>query len=144
MALPRQPHPCGEGYPETMRGAVALAFAAFALCACASGSAGTSATGTALTVTDWEDGANTADRVQWTLRCNPPRGTLGRPVTACRKLANGGAKLFAPVPRDVVCIQIYGGPQVARVVGTVKGIRVWASLSRTNGCQISRWDRLSP
>jgi hypothetical protein len=127
-----------------MRGAVALAFAAAALCACASGSAGTSATGTALTVTYWADGANTAQRVQWTLRCNPPRGTLGRAATACRKLANGGARLFAGVPKDVACIQIYGGPQVARVVGAVKGVRVWASLSRTDGCQISRWDRLSP
>jgi hypothetical protein len=127
-----------------MRGAVALAFAAAALCACASGTAGTSATDTVLTVTYWEDGANKAERVQWTLRCNPPRGTLGRPAIACRKLAAGGAKLFAPVPDDAVCTEIYGGPQVARVVGTVKGKRVWANVSRTNGCQISRWDRLSP
>jgi hypothetical protein len=127
-----------------MRRAVALAFAAAALCACASGSAGTSATGTALTVTYWADGANTAQRVQWTLRCNPPRGTLARAANACRKLATGGARLFAPVPKNVACTEIYGGPQVARVVGTVKGVRVWASLSRTNGCQISRWERLSP
>jgi hypothetical protein len=127
-----------------MRRAVALVFAAAALCACASGSAGTTATGTALTVTYWEDGARTADRVQWTLRCNPPRGTLARAATACRKLATGGARLFAPVPKNVACTEIYGGPQVARVVGTVKGVRVWASLSRTNGCQIARWERLSP
>ncbi len=127
-----------------MRGAVALAFAAAALCACASGSAGTSATGTALTVTYWADGANTAARVQWTLRCNPPRGTLRRAATACRKLTTGGARLFAGVPQDVACTEIYGGPQVARVVGRVKGTRVWASLSRTNGCQIARWNRLSP
>jgi hypothetical protein len=127
-----------------MRGAVALAFAAAVLCACASGSAGTSASGTALTVTYWDDGARTADRVQWTLRCNPPRGTLARAATACRKLANGGAKLFAPVPRDVACTQIYGGPQVARVVGRVKGVRVSARFARTDGCQISRWERLSP
>jgi Subtilisin inhibitor-like len=127
-----------------MRGAVALAFAAAALCACAAGSAGTSATGTALTVTFWEDGAKTADRMQWTLRCNPPRGTLPRAPTACRKLAAGGAKLFAPVPDDAACTQIYGGPQVAKVVGTVKGVRVWARVNRTNGCQIERWERLSP
>lgn len=127
-----------------MRGAVAIAFAAAALGACASGSAGTSATGTALTVTYWEDGARTADRVQWTLRCNPPRGTLARAANACRRLAIGGARLFAPISNDAVCTEIYGGPQVARVVGAVKGVRVWASLSRTNGCQIARWERLSP
>ena len=127
-----------------MRGAVALAFAAAALCACASGSAGTSATGTALTVAYWDDGAKRADRVQWTLRCNPPRGTLGRAATACKRLATGGIKFFAPVSRGVGCTQIYGGPQVARVIGSVKGNRVWASFSRTDGCQISRWDRVSP
>jgi hypothetical protein len=127
-----------------MRGAVALAFAAAALCACAPGSAGTTATGTALTVTYWGDGAQTADRVQWTLRCNPPRGTLGRAATACRKLANVGVRVFAPVGKNVGCTQIYGGPQVARVVGSVKGNRVWATFNRTDGCQISRWDRVSP
>jgi len=30
------------------------------------------------------------------------------------------------------------------VVGKVAGKRVWASFSRTNGCHIARWDRLSP
>jgi hypothetical protein len=56
----------------------------------------------------------------------------------------GGTALFAPVPKNVACTEIYGGPQTARVIGAVKGNRVWASLSRTNGCEISRWDRLSP
>ena len=126
-----------------MRGAVVLAFAVAALCACAAGSAGTSANGTALTITYWDDGARQDDRVRWSLRCNPPRGTLGRPALACRKLAAGGVKLFARVGSDL-CTQIYGGPQVARVVGAVKGVRVWATFTRTDGCQISRWDRLSP
>ena len=52
--------------------------------------------------------------------------------------------LFAPVRRNEVCTQIYGGPAVARVIGTVDGKRVWATFSRTNGCHIGRWDRLSP
>jgi hypothetical protein len=43
-----------------------------------------------------------------------------------------------------VCTQIYGGPQVARVTGRIDGRRVWATLGRTDGCEISRWDRLSP
>jgi hypothetical protein len=127
-----------------MRGAVALALAAVALCACATGSAGTSAEGTALTITFWENGQNLDDRQRWTLRCNPARGTLGGAVRACRRLTDAGAKLFAPVPRDVACTEIYGGPQVARIVGAVKGDRVWATFNRTNGCHISRWDRISP
>ena len=44
----------------------------------------------------------------------------------------------------MACTQIYGGPQMARVVGTIAGRRVWATFNRTDGCQISRWERLSP
>jgi hypothetical protein len=127
-----------------MRAAVAFAVAAAALSACAAGSAGTSANGTSLTVTYWPNGANQDDRTSWTLRCNPARGTLGRPRIACARLASGGLRLFAPIRDDVACTQIYGGPDVARVVGTVRGKRVHAQLNRTDGCQISRWDRLAP
>jgi len=126
-----------------MRGVAVLVLAAAALAASAAGYAGTAAT-TSLTVTFWEDGSRSDDRTSWTLRCNPARGTLPRPGVACRRLAAGGARLFTRVPIDAVCTEIYGGPQVARVVGVVQGKRVWASFSRTNGCQISRWDRLSP
>jgi hypothetical protein len=128
-----------------MRGLAGLALAAIALAACATGSATPQqASATSLTVTYWSQGPNVSKRQQWTLRCAPARGTLARPAVACRKLAAGGTKLFAPTPKNVACTEIYGGPQVAKVVGTVQGRRVWASLSRTNGCEISRWDRLSP
>jgi hypothetical protein len=128
-----------------MRGLAGLALAAAALAACATGSAGTSQVSTtSLTVSYWSEGKEASNREQWTLRCAPARGTLPRSAVACRKLAAGGAKLFAPIPKNVACTQIYGGPQVAKVVGTVRGTRIWASLSRTDGCQISRWDGLSP
>ena len=80
----------------------------------------------------------------WTLRCDPARGTLARPARACARLAAGGAKLFAPLPPNAVCTEIYGGPQKARVVGVVDGKRVWSTFTRTNGCQIDRWQRISP
>jgi len=127
-----------------MRGIVGLALATAALAACAAGSAGTPQAATALTVTYWSEGTSKGGPQRWTLRCSPARGTLARPAVACRKLAARGTKLFAPTPRNVACTEIYGGPQVATVVGTVQGRRVWARLSRTNGCEISRWDRLSP
>ena len=126
-----------------MRGLAILLLTAATLGACATGSAGTSS-GTSLTVTYWDDGSRTADRKIWTLRCKPARGTLPRPAVACRRLAASGVRPFAALPADLVCTQIYGGPQVARVVGTVAGKRVWATFSRQDGCHISRWDRLSP
>jgi hypothetical protein len=44
----------------------------------------------------------------------------------------------------MACTEIYGGPQVARVVGVVQGKRIWARFSREDGCQIARWSRVSP
>ncbi|HLG09083.1 MAG TPA: SSI family serine proteinase inhibitor [Gaiellaceae bacterium] len=126
-----------------MRLHVAFAIAAGALTASVSALGGTPSA-TSLRVTYWEDGARVADRVTWTLRCNPARGTLPRPARACRRLAAGGPRLFAPLPKDVVCTEIYGGPQIARVVGVVGGKRVWATFARRNGCEIDRWSRVSP
>jgi Subtilisin inhibitor-like len=94
--------------------------------------------------TYWADSAKPDASVVWTLRCDPPGGSLPQPKRACERIASGGAKLFAPVPRGIACTQIYGGPQKARVVGTVLGTRVWATFTRTDGCQIGRWQRLSP
>lgn len=134
----------GSGTLEPVRGVVVLALASLALVACTSLQAGTPAS-TSLRISYWESGSltSTPDSV-WTLRCNPARGTLPRPARACAQLAAGGAKLFAPLPRGIVCTEIYGGPQLARVVGTVAGKRVWATFSRNNGCNIGRWERLSP
>ena len=49
-----------------------------------------------------------------------------------------------PVRADMSCTQEYGGPQRARVVGTVDGTQVTAELTRANGCEIARWDSLAP
>jgi hypothetical protein len=125
-----------------MRGLAVLALAAAVLGACSTGAAGNGAT--SLTVTYWPAGTDAPGRTTWTLRCNPARGSLPRPAAACKKLATGGARLLAPVPQGQLCTEIYGGPQVARVAGTVAGKRVWATFTRVNGCQISRWSKLSP
>jgi subtilisin inhibitor-like len=126
-----------------MRWLAILALAFTATAAAASATAITE-TSTSLTVTYWEGGRPSTDRVTWTLSCRPARGTLRRPGVACSHLAAGGWKLFAPLPTDIACTQIYGGPQVARVIGVVDGKRVWATFTRTDGCQISRWNKLSP
>ncbi|HEX4746481.1 MAG TPA: SSI family serine proteinase inhibitor [Gaiellaceae bacterium] len=126
-----------------MRGVSVLALAVVALGLSTAGSAG-GWTAT-LRVSYWEDGSlHSAPDSVWTLRCNPVGGTLAKPARACRKLAVGGAKLFAPTPPDTACTEIYGGPQRARIVGTVGGKRVWTIVTRTNGCEIGRWQRLSP
>jgi hypothetical protein len=121
-----------------------LAGLALVLAAVGAGSAPASTTRTALTVTYWEKGVGTAPKIVKTLSCDPAEGTLERPAVACRRLATGGWRLFAPVKEGQICTEIYGGPQVALVAGKVRGHRVWARFQRRDGCEIARWNRLSP
>jgi hypothetical protein len=45
--------------------------------------------------------------------------------------------LTAKPPRDRFCTRIYGGPETARVTGTLDGIAVDRRLKRTDGCEIA-------
>ena len=126
-----------------MRAAAPLAVLVAALVA-STAALGAGPSTTSLRVTYWEDGAVTSKSVTWTLRCDPASGSLARPARACTRLAAGGVKLFAPLRKDMVCTELYGGPQRARVVGTVDGKRVWATFTRRDGCEIDRWQRISP
>jgi hypothetical protein len=84
-----------------------------------------------LAITIWPNGP-AGKEVHRVVRCPGP--------AYCAKLTRAA---FAPVPRDVMCSQVYGGPQQALVVGTLEGRKVWARFKRTDGCQTARWDRLA-
>lgn len=99
-------------------------------------------TATTLTITFWRDSARPAERVAWTLRCSPPAGTLPGPARACRGLAAAGRAAFRPVPKNAACTAVYGGPQKALVRGVVAGARIWTVVTRVDGCEIARWERL--
>ena len=77
----------------------------------------------------------------WTLTCEPTGGNHPDPAGACRDL-KAAKQPFAPVPRDAICTEIYGGSAVATLKGTWYGETVDATYSRENGCQISRYDAL--
>ena len=114
-------------------------FALAALVA-AAGLATAPAPRTDLTIRVWPQGLEEGVTRTWRLRCEPTGGTLPRAAEACRRLA-ALAQPFAPVPKDVVCTQVFGGPQVARVTGTFERRRVWATFRRSDGCHIARWNR---
>jgi hypothetical protein len=97
---------------------------------------------TSLTITHIADVDRPTERVRWTLRCDPVGGTHPRRVAVCGELARLGRAAFRPVPPDKACTQVFGGPQVAIVSGHMGGRRVWARLSRVDGCQVARWDRV--
>jgi hypothetical protein len=67
----------------------------------------------------------------------------GDTSAACRAAERLDPRDFAPVPDDVACTDIFGGPQTARVSGTLRGERVAATFSRSNGCEIHRWDSVA-
>ncbi|MSO44364.1 MAG: hypothetical protein EXQ74_03485 [Thermoleophilia bacterium] len=71
-----------------------------------------------------------------TLSC--PSGTSDARA-ACEQLASL-TDPFAPVPTDTACTEIYGGPEQLDVSGTWQDQPVTATFTRTNGCEIQRWD----
>ena len=77
-----------------------------------------------------------------TLRCDPPKGDHPQPAQACAALEKAGAGIFDPVPDDQACTMIFGGPQTANIRGSYDGERVNANFSRSNGCEIDRWEAL--
>lgn len=78
----------------------------------------------------------------YTLTCEPVGGDHPDAEAACAAIAAGGPAAFEPTPMDVACTEQWGGPQTATVTGTLAGEPVNAEFSRTNGCEISRWDAL--
>ncbi|HZG93870.1 MAG TPA: SSI family serine proteinase inhibitor [Mycobacteriales bacterium] len=94
-----------------------------------------------LTVTVDPDGKATATKT-WTLQCEPPGGDHPDPAGACAQLA-AAERPFAPLPKDVMCTEIYGGPATATISGVWRGAAVAASYARQNGCGISRWDAIA-
>lgn len=86
-----------------------------------------------------DDGSGTTT---WHLTCNPTGGNHPDPQLACSVLGAQGERALPPVPAGTMCTELYGGPQKATISGTWRGQRVSARFSRTNGCEIARWDAL--
>src|ERR687895_2369192 len=72
------------------------------------------------------------------VRCD---GAGGSP--ACAAAADLKAADFDATPGDVACTQQYGGPETAQVTGTLRGEQIDATFSRTDGCEITRWEQVS-
>ncbi|MFB7210672.1 SSI family serine proteinase inhibitor [Streptomyces sp. NPDC056255] len=81
------------------------------------------------------------------LRCAPAGGSHPGAEQACGRLdelAGEGEDPFAPVPKNALCTMQHGGEATARVTGTWQGRPIDAVFSRTDGCEISRWNNLGP
>jgi hypothetical protein len=87
-----------------------------------------------LTITVWPEGPAGPSHTH-TLRC-----TAASRTSDCVALSRL-ERPFAPVPKDMACTQVYGGPEEALVRGTYRGRRIWARFNKRDGCQIARWKK---
>ncbi|WP_258804737.1 serine protease inhibitor [Pseudarthrobacter sp. NS4] len=73
------------------------------------------------------------------------QSTVPDPQAALAAVEQFGEQIFFPEPGPPkLCTQQYGGPQVAVVSGTFNGRQVESAFSRTDGCEISRWNTMAP
>jgi len=63
---------------------------------------------------------------------------------ACELVESLSPADLDPVPPDMACTQIYGGPDTLEITGTLEGEPVDAVLTRENGCEIARFDAWAP
>jgi hypothetical protein len=88
-----------------------------------------------LKVTVDEDGDGSAAQKTADVRCDAAGDSK-----ACAAVGGMKAAAFEPTPGDIACTEQYGGPETATVKGTLRGETIDATFSRTNGCEISRWN----
>jgi Subtilisin inhibitor-like len=94
---------------------------------------------TDLTIEVWPQGPS-GESHTWTLTCSPAGGSLPDAEQACSRLK---AEALQPLPPDIICTQIYGGPETARVRGRIEGDPIDVTFNRVNGCEIHRWDTVA-
>ena len=92
----------------------------------------------ALEITLDPDGGGPARERSGRLRC-PSRDD----AEACRAAFRLPPSAFEPVPGDLACTEIYGGPEVGRLKGPIGRRNVDATFTRINGCEIARYDRVA-
>jgi hypothetical protein len=100
----------------------------------------TPGTQTVLQIKAWPNGEGRSSPREWRLHCERSGGTHPTPERACEQLFALDDP-FAPTAPDTVCTQIHGGPAVAEVEGLFRGETVNARFTRTDGCEIARWDK---
>jgi hypothetical protein len=126
--------------PHVRSGVISTSLALVLLASACGASA--SAAETKLSITLYPNGVGKSGVVHKRLNCNPASGTVPHPATACRVLL-GLAHPFAAVPAGTICSAIDTGPQVASVIGHVRGKVVRTELDLRGSCEIGRWRALA-
>ena len=100
----------------------------------------------ALTMTASDGSARTATAKLECRGSDVARGTSWARRSArarCRAARSLAAFIDTQPPPDRACTQIYGGPETVRIRGTIGKRRVDRKFARTDGCEISDFQRLT-
>jgi hypothetical protein len=92
-----------------------------------------------LVVTVDADGDEAQPAKELQLTCKAPTDS-----DACGAAAGISFAELEPTGEDVACTQQYGGPETATIKGRLRGQDVDATFTRTDGCEIARWDNVKP
>jgi hypothetical protein len=92
-----------------------------------------------LTVTLDNDGPKGAPAKELELTCENAGDSQ-----ACKTVSTLTTQDLAPTPANMACTQIFAGPETASITGTLRGSPVNAKFSRSDGCQVKRWQRVQP
>lgn len=92
---------------------------------------------TELTIALDPDGPGSEPAVEAQLECPG----ADAPQQACNAIEELPDDPAAPVPPETPCTEIYGGPDVVAIEGTLDGESIDTELTRENGCEIDRFER---
>lgn len=93
------------------------------------------------------------DNISYSISCLGDTATITgaaqglNDFTACERLGDSAVRerLVNGAPADQACTEQYGGPDIAKIVGSYDGVEgepVDTTIDRANGCGIDDWDRL--
>jgi len=100
-----------------------------------------------ITVTIHPDGIESTPTATYRISCLGDTATItgnatGSAQSMCLALGRPDVRelLLNGAPVDRMCTEIYGGPDVATITGTLDGQAVEFTADRANGCSINDWD----
>jgi len=100
-----------------------------------------------LLVTIHPDGIGSAPTATYRISCLGDTATItgnatGSSQSMCLALGRPDVRelILNGAPVDRICTEIYGGPDIATITGTLDGETADFTADRANGCSINDWD----
>jgi hypothetical protein len=87
------------------------------------------------------DGPGEKQERSKTVECGPE---AEQEFSGCDLLTTLPPDFGKPTPAQTPCTELYGGPDVVEINGTLDGVQLEAKLTRADGCEVARFDPIVP